>query len=118
MSKIQVSARLKIPFGRLDEFKQHVSECIKQVKEKDHGTLQYDRFLSSDKTECEIREAYESSKAALLHQSNLHEKLLQLFDKFGTLHSLVIYGEPSSALLENAKASGIDVTVFSYLQGL
>ena len=118
MSKIQVSARLKIPFGRLDEFKQHVSECIKQVKEKDHRTLQYDWFLSSDKTECEIREAYESSKAALLHQSNLHEKLLQLFDKFGTLHSLVIYGEPSSALLENAKASGIDVTVFSYLQGL
>ena len=118
MYKIQVSARLKIPFGRLDEFKQHVSECIKQVKEKDHGTLQYDWFLSSDKTECEIREAYESSKAALLHQSNLHEKLLQLFDKFGTLHSLVIYGEPSSALLENAKASEIDVTVFSYLQGL
>lgn len=118
MSKIQVSARLTIPFGRLDEFKQHVSECIKQVKEKDHGTLQYDWFLSSDRTECEIREAYESSEDALLHQLNLREELRQLFDKFGTLHSLVIYGEPSPALLESAKLSGTDVTVFSYLQGL
>ena len=118
MSKIQVSAKLKIVHGMLEEFKQQAAKCMSEVKERDPGTLQYDWFLSSDKTECEIREAYESSKAALLHQSNLHEKLLQLFDKFGTLHSLVIYGEPSSALLENAKASGIDVTVFSYLQGL
>lgn len=118
MSKIQVSARLTIPFGKLDEFKEQVSACVKQVKEKDRGTLQYDWFLSSDKTQCEIRETYESSEATLLHQSNLREELRRLFNKFGTLHSLVIYGEPSPALLENAKASGTDVTVFSYLQGL
>ena len=118
MSKIQVSANFKIPEGMLEEFKQHAAECIKQVKKKDSETLQYDWFLSSDKTECEIREAYESSEDALLHQSNLREELRQLFDKFGTLHSLVIYGEPSSALLESAKLGGTDVTIFSYLQGL
>jgi hypothetical protein len=28
-----------------------------------------------DNSECEIREAYESSDAALLHQSNLREQL-------------------------------------------
>lgn len=118
MSKIQVSARLTVPFGRLEEFKQHVADCVKQVKEKDRGTLQYDWFLNGDKTECEIREVYDSSESALLHQSNLREELKGLFEKFGKLHSLVIYGEPSHALLENAKASGTEITVFSYLQGL
>lgn len=52
MSKIQFSARMKIRPGMLEEFKRQAAECIKQVKEKDLGTLQYDWFLSSDKTEC------------------------------------------------------------------
>lgn len=102
----------------MEEFKQHVADCIKKVKEKDRGTLQYDWFLSSDKTECEIRETYDSSESALLHQSNLREELKRLFEKFAKPHSLVIYGEASHALLENAKASGTEVTVFSYLEGL
>ena len=75
MSKIQVSAKMKIPEGMLEEFKVQVTECIKQVMVKDHGTLQYDWFLSCDNSECEIREACESSDAALLHQSNLREQL-------------------------------------------
>jgi quinol monooxygenase YgiN len=118
MSKILVSARMTIPYGMLDEFKQQVAECIRQVREKDHGTLQYDWFLSNDKTECEIREAYESSEAALLHQSHLREALRLLFEKFGSVNSVTIYGDPSAALLESANATGIDIKVFSYLQGL
>ena len=35
------------------------------VKEKDPGTLQYDWFQIARNTECEIREAYESSAALL-----------------------------------------------------
>lgn len=35
---------------------------IRQIKEKDSGTLQGDWSPSSDKTESEIREAYESSE--------------------------------------------------------
>jgi quinol monooxygenase YgiN len=118
MSKIQVSANIKIPNGMLEEFKQHAAECIKQVKEKDSETLQYDWFLSSDKTECEIREIYKSSEAVLMHQSNIREPLRALFEKFGLPSSLVIYGDPSPELLEYAKASGIDIKIFTYLQGL
>jgi quinol monooxygenase YgiN len=50
MSRIQVSAKMKIIEGMLEEFKQQVAKCISAVKEKDPGTLQYDWFLSSDKT--------------------------------------------------------------------
>ena len=51
----------------LKEFKRQVAEYIKQVKDKDIGTLQADWFISSDKTECEIRESYARSESALAH---------------------------------------------------
>ena len=102
---------------RQKEFRLQAAEYIKQVKEKDLGTLQYDWFLSSDKTECEIREAYESSEAALVHRFNLRKTLQTIFEKFGSAHSVVIYSDPSSELLENAKASGLDIQIFSVLQG-
>jgi quinol monooxygenase YgiN len=115
---LQVSAKMKINPGMLEEFKEQANQCISTVKEKDPGTLQYDWFISSNKTECEIRETYESSEAFLAHVSNLHEPLRILFEKFASDHSVVIYGDPSPELLENAKARRINVNVFSFLQGL
>lgn len=118
MSKIQLSARMKVRAGMLDGFKRQAAECIKQVKEKDKGTLQYDWYLSEDNSECEIRETYENSQALLGHVSNLREPLKVLFENFATDHSVTIYGKPSLELLENAKTRGVHVTVFSFLQGL
>jgi quinol monooxygenase YgiN len=118
MSKIQASAKIRIPKGRLEEFKGAVADFIKQVKEKDRGTLQADWFLSSDATECEIREAYKSSQAVLEHQSNLRESIARIFVRFGTPYSVTIYGDPSTEVLENARAGGLDVKVFSLLAGL
>ena len=106
---------MKINHGMLEEFKQQAAKCISIAKEMDPGTLQYDWFISSDNTECEIRETYESSEALLAHVSNLREALRILFEKFASGHSVVIYGEPSAELLENAKARGIEVKIFSYL---
>jgi quinol monooxygenase YgiN len=118
MSKIQVSAKIKIPEGMLEEFKQLAAECVKQVSRKERETLQYDWFLSSDNTECEIREMYESSQAVLVHQSNIREPLGVLFEKFGLPHSLVIYGDPSRELMKYAKSSGMKIKIFTLLQGL
>ena len=39
MSKIQVSARMKIRDNKLEEFKRQANECIKQVREKDSGLI-------------------------------------------------------------------------------
>ena len=118
MSKIQVSARMKIRDNMLEGFKRQANECIKQVKEKDSGILQYDWFLNEDKNVCEIRETYENSEALLLHVTNLREPLRVLFEKYATDHSVTIYGEPSAELLENAKARGVDITIYSFLEGL
>jgi quinol monooxygenase YgiN len=117
MSKIQVSAKMKINPGMLEEFKQQAAKCLFTAKDKDPGTLQYDWFISSDKTECEIRETYDSSEAFLAHVSNLREPLRILFEKFASHHSVVIYGEPSPELLAKVKARGVDTKFFSLLQG-
>ena len=117
--KIQVSARMKIRKGKLEGFKQQAAVCISQVKEKDPGTLQYDWFLNSDKTECEIREAYKSSEDLLAHVVNLREPLGVLFDQYATDHSVVIYGDPSPELIQNAtKMKGVGVKTYSFLRGL
>ena len=118
MSKIQASAKMKIPPGMLEEFMRQVAEYIKQVKEKDSGTLQADWFISGDMTECEIRETYASSESALAHQDHLRELQGIIFKKCGLPYSLVIYGDPSPELLKNAKAGGMDVKIFTLLQGL
>jgi len=118
MSKIQVSARMKIRDDMLEGFKRQAKECIKQVKEKDSGTLQYDWFLNADKNVCEIRETYENPDALLAHVTNLREPLGVLFEKYATDHSVTLYGEPSVELLENAKARGVDIKIYSFLEGI
>jgi quinol monooxygenase YgiN len=115
---IQVSAKMKIRPGMLEDFKCQAAKCISEVKRKDTGTLQYDWFISSDNTDCEIRETYENSDALLAHVENLREPLKILFEQFATDHSVLIYGDPSAQLLENAESRRIDFKIYSFLQGL
>ena len=105
--KLQISANMKIRPGMIEGFKNQAAECISKVKQKEPGTLQYDWFLNDDNTECEIREIYENSDALLAHVENLREPLRILFERFATDHSVVIYGDPSAQLLENAKSRGV-----------
>lgn len=51
---------------QIEEFNQAASDYIKEVREKYRGTLQSDWFISSDNSECEIRETWESTEAARL----------------------------------------------------
>jgi len=120
MNKLQVSARMKIREGKLEGFKQQAAECIRQTKEKDTGTLQYDWFISSNRTECEIREVYESSEALVEHKHNLRQALGKLFEEFAYDHTVVLYGDPSPQLLEGARIMmpDVEIKVYSFLQGL
>ncbi len=118
MSNLQVSAKMRIREGVLEGFKRHAAECVQRVKEKDPGTLQYDWFISTDNTECEIRETYENSEAFLAHLSNLSEQLQILYEEFASDHSVIIYGDPSAELLEKIKVRGVDTKFFSFLHGL
>jgi quinol monooxygenase YgiN len=119
MSKLEVSARMTVRKGKLEEFKRQAAECIRQTKEKDTKTLRYDWFLSNDQTECEIRELYESAEGLVEHRMHLGEALDKLFTEFADDHAVCVYGEPSPELLEMAKRMPEgSVKRFSFLQGL
>lgn len=109
---------MKIRPGKLEEFKRQARMIIAEANTKDPGTLQYDWFLSSDNTECEVRETYESSDAFLSHVGNIGMLRDTLFEKYATDHSIVIYGDPPAGLLQKAAAMGVKVKVYSFLQGL
>ena len=114
-NKLEISAIMKIPEGKLEEFKELAAESIKLSKERDTGTLKYDIYISSDETESEVREEYKNSEAVLEHMVNLSETLENAFVDFPIVH-VNIYGDPSPELLEAVK--GIDIRVYSFSQGL
>lgn len=122
MSKLEVSAKMTIRKGKLNGFKQQAAECIRQTKEKDTKTLRYDWFISSDGTECEVREAYVSSEGLIEHRMHIEEALNKLFDKFADDHRVAIYGDPSPQLVEMANAMMskglVRVKWYSFLQGI
>ena len=119
MRSIEVSARMTVRQGQLEEFKRQAAECIRQTREKDTKTLRYDWFLSADETECEIREAYVSADGLVEHRMHVGEALNKLFREFADNHKVTVYGEPSAQLLEMAKRMPEgSVKWYSFLQGL
>jgi quinol monooxygenase YgiN len=119
MNKLEVSARMTIRKGKLEGFKQQAAEIIRQTKEKDTKTLQYDWFLNLDQTECEVREAYESSEGLIEHRMHIGEALNKLFDEFADGHAVTIYGDPSPQLVEIAHAQkGVNIKWYCFLKGI
>ena len=114
MNEIQVTARLKIHQGKLEEFKAIAAECLKTVREKDSGTLQYDWFLTADQSECVLQERYADSQAMLDHMAHVGDRLGALVGLADL--SVEVYGDPSPELLDAAKA--FNPHVLSRFQGL
>jgi quinol monooxygenase YgiN len=120
MSTLEVSARMKVRDGQLQGFKQQAAECIRQTRDKDTRTLRYEWFLSSDGTECEIREAYVDSDGLLEHRANIGPALDKLFTEFADDHRVTVYGDPSPELVQRANVPQMQGKVrwYSFLQGL
>jgi quinol monooxygenase YgiN len=104
MSEIQVTARLKIHDGKLEEFKRIAKKCMQSLRTKDSGTLQYDWFFSGDQSECVVHERYRDSNAVLEHNANLGETLRELLEMCSG--SGEVFGSPSQDLVEGLKRIG------------
>jgi len=113
MSELQITARFRIHDGHVEHFKTAATACMKSVREKDSGTLQYDWFFNDDHSECVVRERYVDSDALLEHLENLGETMGELL----AVSSLFveIFGRPSEKLV--AATEGMGVVVYSYFQG-
>ena len=114
MAAIQVTARLTIHEGKLEEFKELAALCMRSVRERDSGTLQYDWFFNDTHTECVVRETYKDSGAVLEHIANLGatlEMILGVCDM-----ALEIYGSPSADLMN--VAAGLAPKIYSPFQSI
>ncbi len=118
MGHLEVSAHLTVRRGCLEGFKRQAAECIRVTKEKDTRTLRYDWFLSSDGTECEVREAYTSPEGLVEHNTHILEARSKLFKDYADNHFMTVYGEPSQTLIDLLKAHAVGFKWFHFLQGL
>jgi quinol monooxygenase YgiN len=122
MNRLDVTAHGTIREGKLEGFKRHAAEMIRQTKEKDTKTLRYDWFISSDGTEFEVLEAYMNSEGLMEHSMHIGEARNVLFREFADDHRITVHGDPSPQLvgLVNTHAPGGagGVKWYSFLQGL
>jgi quinol monooxygenase YgiN len=118
MGHLELSAHLTVRPGCLEGFKKQAAECIRITKEKDTRTLRYDWFLSSDGTECEVREAYTSPEGLIEHNTHILEARTKLLTDYADNHFMTVYGEVSEPLLNLLKKHSVGHTWFSFLQGL
>jgi quinol monooxygenase YgiN len=118
MSYFEVSAHMNVRPGCLEGFRKQAAECIRITKEKDTRTLRYDWFLSSDGTECEVREAYTGLEGLIEHNSHILEARTKLFKDSADNHYLTFYGPPSQPLLDLLKTHAVGFKWFSFIQGL
>jgi hypothetical protein len=118
MAYLELGAHMTVRAGCLDGFLEQAAECIRITKEKDTRTLRYDWFLSSDGTECEVREAYTEPEGLIEHNTNILEARTKLFKDYADGHFMTVYGDPSPTLLDLFKKHKVGFKWFSFVQGL
>ena len=118
MSHLELSAHMTVRPGCLEGFKKQAAECIRLTQEKDTRTLRYDWFLSTDGTECEVREAYTGPEGLIEHNTHILEARSKLFEEYADNHFMTVYGEVSQPLLELLRVHAGGFKWFTFLKGL
>lgn len=118
MGQLEMSAHMTVRAGCLEGFKKQAAELIRITKEKDTRTLRYDWFISTDGTECEVREAYTGPEGLIEHNANIMEARAKLFRDYADNHFMTAYGEPSQQLLDLFGTHKVGFKWFAFVQGL
>jgi quinol monooxygenase YgiN len=118
MAIFEVSAHMTVRPGQLEGFRNQAAECVRITREKDTHTLRYDWFVSSDGTECEVREAYTGPEGLIEHNTHILDARTRLFKDYADNHFMTVYGAPSQPLLDLLKAHAAGFKWFSLFQGL
>lgn len=96
VSELQGIGRFTFHAGKLEEFKRLSAQCMKIVRAKDTGTLQYEIYFNDDQSEAIVLERYRDSAALEEHAANLGD-LGQAILATGLVSSELL-GEPSAEL--------------------
>jgi len=120
MAHLELSAHMKVRAGCLEGFQKQAAELIRITNEKDTQTIRYDWFISTDGTECEVREAYTGPEGLIEHNKNIIEARTKLFKDYADNHFMTVYGEPVPQLVDLVKAHHMEKQFkwFSFVRGL
>ena len=118
MSVFEVSAHMSVRPGCLDGFKKQAAELIRITQEKDTSTSRYDWFITTDGTECEVRESYNGPEGLIEHNKNIVEARTKLFQDCADGHYMTFYGDVSQPLLDLLKTHAVDYKWFVFHKGL
>ena len=109
MTEVRAIAKIKIHPGKLDDFKRLAARCVRSVKTKDSGTLQYDYFLNDDQTECVVFERYRDFAAMREHLANIGDELMQALLEICSM-SGDIFATPTPEL--RRMIEGLDIRLY------
>ena len=118
MATFEVSAHMKVRPGQLEGFRKQAAECIRITREQDTHTLRYDWFLSTDGTECEVREAYTGPEGLIEHNNHILDARRKLFQDYADGHFMTFYGDVSPPLIDLLKKHAAGFTWFTFVEGL
>jgi quinol monooxygenase YgiN len=114
----EVGAHMTVRPGLLEGFKAQAAELMRITREQDTRTLRYDWFVSSDASECAVREAYTSEAGLIEHNTHILDARAALFRDFADNHLMSFYSEGSQQLHELVNVHAGGGRWFSFLQGL
>jgi quinol monooxygenase YgiN len=95
MAIVRTACTMTLDPGDLEEVTGIFQTFIKDVQEKDTGTLTYCYYIDEDPLLIHVFEAYESSQAHLDHFANIDQEAVGRLLGLVTLSTLHYYGTPS-----------------------
>jgi quinol monooxygenase YgiN len=114
MGELQGIVRFTFHAGQVEEFKRLSAECLRIVRARDVGTLQYDTYFNDDESECIVIERFRDSDALLLHGQNM-APLMERIMATGTVSGELL-GDPSEEL--RSQLADSPVGLFTLYQSL
>ncbi|HSH01692.1 MAG TPA: antibiotic biosynthesis monooxygenase [Anaerolineae bacterium] len=100
---------VEIKDGQYDSFKSLMEEMVAATQANEPGALNYEWYISEDKTKCSIYERYADSGAVLAHLGNFGKNYAGRFMSMVKVRNFTVYGDPNEAASNALTGAGAKI---------
>ena len=118
MSRLEMTAHIKIRPEQMEGFEAQIEEILRLVRELDTKTVRYDWFINQERTECEVHEEYLSEEGLIEHNAHVLDARATLFELFAYDHRMTAFGDVPEELRELGRKHAGGLASYSLLEGL
>lgn len=97
---------LNIKGGELNNFTKLMNEMVSATQNNEPGALNYEWWLSEDKSSCHIYERYTDSTATMVHLGNFGSKFAERFMGYVDPTRFTVYGSANDEVMGALAAFG------------